>query len=83
MSLEGALVRIPFCHSSAVGGLDTAIVDLVKSGGPAWPRLETDTHLMSIGSGRPLEEAWRASQVDMIAWMGEHTGWTASTPTSY
>jgi len=51
-----------------------AIVDLVKGGGPAWPRLETDTHLMSIGSGRPLEEAWRASQVDMIAWMGELYG---------
>ena len=52
----------------------TAMVDLVKGGGPAWPRLETDTHLMSIGSGRPLEEAWRASQVDMIAWMGELYG---------
>jgi acetamidase/formamidase len=52
----------------------TAIVDLVKGGGPAWPRLETDTHLMCIGSGRPLEEAWRASQVEMIGWLGELYG---------
>jgi len=52
----------------------TAIVELIKGGGPAWPRLETDTHLMCVGSGRPLEEAWRASQVEMIAWLGELYG---------
>ncbi len=52
----------------------TAIVELVKGGGPAWPRLETDTHLMAIGSGRPLEEAWRAGQVEMITWLGELYG---------
>ena len=27
----------------------TVIVDLVQGGGPAWPRIETDTHLMCIG----------------------------------
>lgn len=52
----------------------TAIVDLIKGGGPAWPRLESDTHLMSIGSGRPLEEAWRAGQIEMIGWLGELYG---------
>ncbi len=29
---------------------------------------------MCIGSGRPLEEAWRASQVEMITWLGELHG---------
>ena len=29
---------------------------------------------MAIGSGRPLEEAWRASQVEMITWLGELYG---------
>ena len=53
----------------------TVIVDLIKGGGgPAWPRLETDTHLMCVGSGRPLEEAWRAGQVEMITWLGELYG---------
>jgi acetamidase/formamidase len=52
----------------------TAIVDLIKGEGPAWPRIETDTHLMCIGSGRPLEEAWRASQVEMIGWLGQLYG---------
>ena len=29
---------------------------------------------MCVGSGRPLEEAWRASQVEMIGWLGELYG---------
>lgn len=52
----------------------TVIVDLMKGGGPPWPRLESDTHIMSIGSARPLENAWKAGQVDMIGWMGELYG---------
>jgi hypothetical protein len=27
-----------------------------------------------VGSARPLEDAWRASQVGMIAWLGELYG---------
>lgn len=63
------------CGTAVEGAMNvTAIVELIKGGGPAWPRLETDTHLMAIGSGRPLEEAWRASQVEMITWLGELYG---------
>jgi hypothetical protein len=29
---------------------------------------------MCIGSGRPLEEAWRAGQVEMIGWLGDLYG---------
>ena len=63
------------CGTAVEGAMNvTVIVDLVKGGGPAWPRIETDTHLMCIASGRPLEEAWRASQVDMIGWLGDLYG---------
>ncbi len=63
------------CGTAVEGAMNvTAIVDLIKGGGPAWPRIETDTHLMCIGSGRPLEEAWRAGQVEMIGWLGELYG---------
>ena len=63
------------CGTAVEGAMNvTAIVELIKGGGPAWPRLETDTHLMAIGSGRPLEEAWRAGQVEMITWLGELYG---------
>jgi acetamidase/formamidase len=59
------------CGTAVEGAMNvTAVVDLIKGGGPDWPRLENDTHLMCVGSGRPLEEAWRASQVEMIGWLG-------------
>ncbi len=63
------------CGTAVEGAMNvTVIVELIKGGGPAWPRLETDTHLMAVGSGRPLEEAWRASQVEMTTWLGELYG---------
>jgi acetamidase/formamidase len=49
-------------------------VDLIKGGGPAWPRLETDEHLIVVGSSRPLEDAWRVSQVGMVTWLSELYG---------
>lgn len=63
------------CGTAVEGAMHvTAIVDLIKGRGPAWPRIESDTYLMCIGSGRPLEEAWRAGQVEMIGWLGELYG---------
>ncbi|MET8542542.1 acetamidase/formamidase family protein [Kitasatospora sp. NPDC004799] len=52
----------------------TVIVDLVKGGGPAWPRLESDDFLISTGSARPLEDAFRISQHDLVGWTGELLG---------
>ncbi|MFE7593065.1 acetamidase/formamidase family protein [Kitasatospora sp. NPDC057512] len=52
----------------------TVIVDLVKGGGPAWPRLENDDFLISTGSARPLEDAFRISQHDLVGWTGELLG---------
>ena len=31
-----------------------------------WPRLETDDFLMTTGSARPLEDAYRISQHDLV-----------------
>jgi acetamidase/formamidase len=50
------------------------IVDLIKqndSGPPAtpWPRLENDDYIMSAGSARPLEDAFRIAQHDMVTWV--------------
>ena len=54
--------------------MDTVVaVDLVKGAATPWPRLESDTYLMSTGSARPLEDAFRISQVDLVQWLGE--GW--------
>ena len=56
----------------------TIIVKLVKgagsAGGPAWPRLEDDTHWMTVGSSRPLEDAWRIGQTQLVRWFQELYG---------
>jgi acetamidase/formamidase len=63
------------CGTAVEGAMDvTLIVDLIKGGGPAWPRLETDDYLMVVGSSRPLEDAWRVSQVGMVGWLSELYG---------
>ena len=52
------------------------IVDLIKGSGsglPAtpWPRLENDAYIMSAGSARPLEDAFRIAQHDMVTWVAQ------------
>jgi acetamidase/formamidase len=50
--------------------MDTVvIVDLIKGQACPWPRLESDTHIMSTGSARPLEDAFRIAQVDIVQWL--------------
>ena len=68
------------CGVAVEGAMDTTlIVELVKggalqSGWAEWPRLEHDHDYVVVGSGRPLEDAWRASQVGMVDWLGELYG---------
>ena len=50
------------------------VVDLVKGAPAPWPRLENDTHIMSAGSARPLEDAFRIAQHDMVTWVAELCG---------
>lgn len=37
--------------------------------------METDDVLMSTGSTRPLEDAYRVSQHDLVTWVAALTGW--------
>lgn len=56
--------------------MDTVIVvDLIKGSTPVlWPRLESDTEIITTGSTKPLEDAFRISQVQMVRWVAELTG---------
>jgi amidase len=64
------------CGTAVEAAMRTVVVvDLVKGGGPAWPRIECDEFLMSPGSTRPLEDAYRVSQHDLVTWAAELTGW--------
>jgi acetamidase/formamidase len=82
VNVEGALFSIGDGHARQGEGetcgvaVETAmdvtlIVELIKGGAPAWPRIEDDEHLMVVGSGRPLDDAWRVAQVEMVGWLGE------------
>jgi acetamidase/formamidase len=63
------------CGTAVEGAMNTIlVVELIKGRAPAWPRIESDDELMVVGSARPLEDAWRASQVEMIRWLGELLG---------
>jgi acetamidase/formamidase len=50
------------------------IVELLKGLATPWPRLESDTHIMTAGSVRPLEDAFRIAQVDLVHWVAQDCG---------
>ena len=53
----------------------TIQVDLIKSWQLEWPRLETETRLMCIGSARPLEDATRIAYKELVLWMEAEFGY--------
>ena len=51
------------CGTAVEGAMTTTlIVELIKGGAPGWPRIEDDTHWMTVGSSRPMEDSWRIAQ---------------------
>ena len=63
------------CGVAVECAMDTVlIVDLVKGVSTPWPRLESDEFLMTTGSTKPLEDAFRIAQVQMVRWVAELTG---------
>jgi acetamidase/formamidase len=58
------------CGVAVETAMNTVIaVDLIKDVPCPWPRLESDTHIMSAGSARPLEDAFRIAQHDLVRWL--------------
>ncbi|MEH0109779.1 acetamidase/formamidase family protein [Tersicoccus sp. MR15.9] len=63
------------CGTGLESAMNSVIaVDVVKGGALAWPRLENDDYIMSTGSIRPLEDAYRISQADLVSWASDLTG---------
>jgi len=63
------------CGVAVECAMDTVvIVDLVKGVPCPWPRLESDTHIMTTGSARPLEDAFRIAQVELVHWLRDGYG---------
>ena len=85
VNVEGALFALGDGHARQGEGeacgvavetaMDTVVaVDLIKAVTTPWPRIESDTHLMSVGCARPLEDAYRISQHDLVTWTAGLTG---------
>jgi amidase len=77
---RGALLFIGDGHARqgegevAGTGLETSLdveltVDVIKKKTIAWPRIETDAHIMVLGSARPLLEALQHATTDMQRWL--------------
>jgi acetamidase/formamidase len=47
----------------------TITVNVVKGWDLAWPRLENDRLIMSVGSARPMEDAARIAYADLVKWL--------------
>jgi acetamidase/formamidase len=82
VNVEGALFSIgdghyrqgegETCGVAVEGAMDTVLaVDLVKGRSTPWPRLENDASIMSTGSARPLEDAFRIAHGDLVMWLVE------------
>ena len=85
VNVEGALFSIgdghcrqgegESCGVAVEAAMDTVvIVDLIKGVLTPWPRLENQGYLMSTGSARPLDDAFRISQVDLVQWLESDFG---------
>ena len=80
VNVEGGLLSLGDGHARQGEGetcgvaVETAmntvmIVDLIKDTPCPWPRLETDDYIMTAGSARPLEDAFRIAQTELVLWL--------------
>ncbi|KOV89456.1 acetamidase/formamidase family protein [Streptomyces sp. NRRL B-3648] len=87
VNVEGALLSLGDGHARQGEGetcgvavecaMNTVVVvDLLKGVATPWPRLESDTHIISTGSARPLEDAFRISQLDLVQWLVRDYGFS-------
>jgi acetamidase/formamidase len=85
VNVEGALFSIgdghyrqgegEACGTAVEGAMTTTlVVELIKGGAPAWPRLEDDTQWMTVGSSRPMEDSWRIANAELVRWIAQLYG---------
>ena len=83
----GGLLYLGDCHATQGDGelcgfaiehptVTTVQIDLIKDWTFGWPRLETADRIMTIGSGRPMEDAARIAYRELIRWMSQDYGFT-------
>ena len=85
MNVEGALFSIgdghcrqgegESCEVAVESAMNSVIaIDLIKGLFTEWPRLESDDYIISTGSARPLEDAFRIAHVELVNWISTAYG---------
>lgn len=85
VNVEGALLSFGDGHARQSEGetcgvavecaMDSeVVVELIKGTYAPWPRIEDDDFLMTTGSAKPMEDAFRIAHVDMVHWVSELLG---------
>ena len=60
------------CGVAVECAMDTVFsVELIKGAPTAWPRIEDDQFIMTTGSTRPLEDAFRIAHTELVHWTAE------------
>ncbi|MEW9529723.1 acetamidase/formamidase family protein [Microbispora sp. NPDC049125] len=63
------------CGVAVETAMDTVVViDLIKGAPCAWPRLESDDFIITTGSAKPLEDAFRIAHAELTRWLAAETG---------
>jgi amidase len=52
----------------------TFTFDLIKGRAIAWPRIESPTEIMVVGSARPMEDAARIAYTELVGWLADDYG---------
>ena len=87
VAVPGGLLSLGDCHAhqgdGEVSGIEMRAeiilsIDVLKGGGQgqSWPRIETPTHLVTVGCDRPLESAQWLAIREMVVWLEQRYGWS-------
>jgi acetamidase/formamidase len=60
------------CGAAIEGATSTTLmIDLIKKTICEWPRIVSDEYIMSVGSCRPLEDAYRIALSELVNWISK------------
>ena len=83
---SGALVYTGDCHARQGQGelcgvaLEitskvTVVFEVIKDKAIEWPRIESDEVIMVVGSARPMEDAARIANTELVLWLEQEHGY--------
>ena len=83
---EGALVYTGDCHARQGQGelcgvameitsKVTVVFEVIKDAAIEWPRIESNEAIMVVGSARPMEDAARIANAELVLWLEQEHGY--------